>query len=284
MSDEVSILRPLSFGDLFDEAFSLYKRNFVTFFGIALIPSLLDLAVTLLFVPELVTMSQAQLEALSAQQMLDIIGPVFIPVLITVVVAILANGALIKAVANSYLNKPVSIGSAYRYMLPRFFPYIFTFILVGVLMSLAFLPALLLSVVSPILGLLAMLAWVILLVMFVFWIAFLAEVMIVEDGKYMQAISRSRELAKGNWLKIIGILVIFFILSLVIGFALGMLFGPEGGSILNTAVFQLINVLLLPILITPITLLYFDNRVRNEGFDLELLASEMGDDAGGSSV
>jgi hypothetical protein len=46
------------------------------------------------------------------------------------------------------------------------------------------------------------------------------------------------------------------------------------GNLIQQIVTLLLNVILLPLQLTSITLLYFDLRVRSEGLDLKLLAAQ----------
>ena len=39
---------------------------------------------------------------------------------------------------------------------------------------------------------------------------------------------------------------------------------------------QIVQILLYPVLAVTVTLLYYDLRIRKEGFDIEMMASELG--------
>ena len=50
---------------------------------------------------------------------------------------------------------------------------------------------------------------------------------------------------------------------------------PIVSSIINQLITFVFNIIFLPLSLTCVTLLYFDIRVRTEGFDLALLAAQM---------
>ena len=119
---------------------------------------------------------------------------------------------------------------------------------------------------------------------------------------------RSRELISGRRLRVIGTVIAIFLLSLAIGFILRIVFafllvltGLEGvGNFLETvqwmAVWELptklselrlsyalmylinlgIDTFTMPIWVIGFTRLYFDQRIRKEGFDIEVMATHQG--------
>jgi hypothetical protein len=131
----------------------------------------------------------------------------------------------------------------------------------------------------------------------IFQFYFLWNVMVLENRYYFAAIRRSRELASGHWLRILVIiistLVLYYVISFVLLaivftiFGLSMLpFVASGPSptgpmpvvlILGVTLFYaLFASVVVPLLSVVSVLFYFDVRVRKEGFDIELLAQEMG--------
>ena len=278
MNDEVKILEPLTFGDVFDEAFSLYKKHFVTFFGIVLIPSFIGFVIMLLAVPEALTLSQDQFEQMSVSQLLSILERMIVPTLITIFIGVVANAAFIKAIANAYIGKPVSIGGSYLYIVPRIIPYLLTLFLIGLFILLVGIGLGIVGLIHVFVSIITSIVFLIFILVFLLMNAFITEVVVVEDRKYLDAIKRSIQLTSGNRIWIIGVILIYFIISLIVGWGASQLTGMLNNGLLESAISQVFGILILPILFIPIVLIYFDSRVVNEGFDLELLASEMGDD------
>ena len=101
-------------------------------------------------------------------------------------------------------------------------------------------------------------------------------VLVLEEKSASDSLSRSWELAKGEVGKIFVTLLLAWMIFLVLYFLLVMIVGMLAAQ--NQRASALVLAILMA-LITPITgvvttLLYYDIRVRREGFDLELLARE----------
>jgi hypothetical protein len=121
--------------------------------------------------------------------------------------------------------------------------------------------------------------------------AYVPQIMLVEGQSVASAISRSTSLASGNSLRIYALFVFTFsaIFSAMLLFygPLGWLAYTQGIEIFssdpnampawyvvaNQIVTQSSIILLSPILMIGLCLLYVDERVRNEGYDIELMAA-----------
>jgi len=259
---EPRMLRPMDYGEILNEAFDLYKRNFGLFAGIGAcvyIPYYLLLAVGARF---------------------PIIAAVALVAFYIPMAA--ANGAIIKALADRYLGREATIAGSWAYVFRRLAPYFLTAILAVLLFMIGFI---LLCVPGIIVA---------------FWLYFLYNVMIVEDRFYVEAIQRSRELAAGQWLRIFVVAVLSFLIYGAVMVILGMFVGlqfvftgkagaaevPMWVSVSRGLAQGVTTTIVAPIVSLMSVLLYFDVRVRKEGFDIELLSQEMGDGprGGGPSI
>lgn len=141
-----------------------------------------------------------------------------------------------------------------------------------------------------------------------YWSFFVSTVSL--EGRSMRAgLRRSRELIRGRRWRVVGTVLAIFLLPFAIGFVLRAVFafllvltGLEGvGSFLETlrwmslwelptnlaelrlsyALMYLINLgvdtFTIPIWVIGCTLLYFDQRIRKEGFDIETIATHQGE-------
>ena len=111
-------------------------------------------------------------------------------------------------------------------------------------------------------------------------------VSIYEGSKYMAALSRSFHLVKSSWKRVLG--GVFLITMLMLGLALvlavpSLIFAPSdsgGVQILPSAIQYIAGLISNAAAVTvagiAVTLLYFDVRVRSEGFTLDKLISELG--------
>ncbi len=109
--------------------------------------------------------------------------------------------------------------------------------------------------------------------------------LLVEGLRGRKALGRSFELVKGRWWKTFGTLIVGFILAAIIStlmqgvFLIGMVFGEDNDAVVLvlSAIAGIVGLAVsTPFQAALLTVLYFDLRVRKEGFDLELLAQEIG--------
>ena len=89
------------------------------------------------------------------------------------------------------------------------------------------------------------------------------------------ALSRSSALVKGNWWRVLGIVLVLGIMAGIISGILGIIriVGSAIGAILS-----------MPITIVGATLLYYDLRLKKEGYNLGVMAGEIGTSPGESVV
>jgi hypothetical protein len=121
-------------------------------------------------------------------------------------------------------------------------------------------------------------------------LVFLPQVVMIEGEPAGSAVGRAIRLGKGNWYRVAGIIAFTYFVSISLFSALtlpvlaglylaGVLtaefFVSPGWSIVYTSFRDISGLLSLPIWIVSFTLLYFDSRVRQEGYDVDLLAREI---------
>ncbi len=238
-----SFLPPRDLSELVSETFRVYGGSFRTFFFIALIAQVPFLIVEL--VPNVVV-----------SPIFSIVGFVFV---------LLASGAMIYAVACQHLGREVGVGECYRRAWRMFWP------LLGSLI--AFLIILLISglLIGIIIG----------IVLFFYFLVsrfFYHQAVILEGMGPLQALRRSRDLVRGSWWRVFGIGIVFVVLLLVISLivsipgSIASVYSPITGIFLLT----IAQGVVMPLGYIGATLVYFDLRIRKEGYTLETMASEMG--------
>ena len=256
---------PMSVGQILDRAFRLYRANFVRFIAITAVVQV-PLTLLLIVIQQIFLVS-AKTEA--DERMIGVvIGGSLITVFLTILAKTLANAALVKNISEAYLGNDVSVGEAYRFVLPRLGTLVWASIVVGAVVALGFV----LLIVPGII--------------FSLWFALTSQIIVLEKLKTTPAMGRSRRLVSGNMGKT-------FLLGLVIGLiGMGVSLGVQAlsnvivegatSSSLGLAfcVSQLLSlvgeILVLPISAAAFILLYYDLRIRKEGFDLEMLAQSLG--------
>lgn len=274
-------LQPLRLGELFDQAIRIYRRNFLVFVGI----------VALVYIPYTIfATASSSFFIVSTQSMKNsqeiVFSPAYWMFLISILVGVLlhqifvdglATAALTNAVAQVYIHgRKISILDSYR--------------LLGMsaihLLIVMFLFSILTSIVStwaivPIVGWLTGLGAMIFLQGVVDKL--LAPIVVLEKTTWFEPIVRAWNLARRRFWWLLGVSLVFSLFSLIIvtGPTLLMsslsntLIGREGNlyllsTILATVLSGTVYLVTTPILIIAKTLIYFDLRVRTEGFDLAL--------------
>src|SRR5205807_5938828 len=110
-------------------------------------------------------------------------------------------------------------------------------------------------------------------------------VLVAEGARGTDALRRSFRLVRGRWWPTFGALALAFLfqlfLGLIVGIPLGLLTanwdsGSAAAIVLTAVVSVLSSVITTPFMAAVLVLIYFDLRVRKEGFDLELLSQGVG--------
>lgn len=277
-------LRPLSVAELFDRTFRLYRRNFLTFLGIVVLTQI-PLYLIQLFISTLAesgnNINPADISTLFQ-------GPTLVLGIVTVILSVLFTqigaAALTRAIADSYLGKSDSIKEAFQRLGRTWFTLIFALIFAGLIIFGLAVPVILVSFI-PCIGTIA----AVIGIFFVgitanIIISLLTPVVVLEKSGARDSVRRAWELGKKRFWWIFGYLLLLGILSWLIvqGPTLLILFLFEsvlGGidstlqNIIEQSANLILNAFFLPIQLTAVTLMYFDLRIRFEGFDLMVLAA-----------
>lgn len=295
-------LRPLSLGELFDRAFMLYRRHFPLFVGLTAVPGIFALTMTLAQQGlQAVMARQAGAPAASAEPDLASLGAALaflatmvISMILYWVVYMVALGATTFAVSEIYLGRAVTISQVYGRMRGRIGALLVLLLLVGIRVGGVAFAGLLVSgiaigigsVASPVLG--GLLAFAFLLATFGVCLFMTLRygvsvpALMIEGLPAGAAIRRSIELTEGR----LGRVFLLVLCATLVTYAAVVLFqGPFLGAAmmagLETTTGFWLNVagavtgtigttLTTPFMIIGLALIYYDARIREEGFDLEL--------------
>lgn len=264
----VSAFGPMSVGQILDRTFNLYRANFARFLAIVaviMVPiNLIQIGIQLLALrlPGQVDQMGRPLGQGTEMFLALLLGNIFV-ILVLMVGQSLSNGALIKSTSDSYLGRDVSVGHAYRMILPRLGTLIWASFLVAAVTGLGFM----LCVVPG--------------VIFSLWFCVTIPAVVAENRTATDAMTRSKKLVAGNLGKafVLGLVVV------LIGFLMGgaaQLLGRLVGGFTANPVMALFLVqlfaLIAQVLATPIgaiafILFYYDLRIRKEAFDLEMMSA-----------
>jgi hypothetical protein len=169
----------------------------------------------------------------------------------------LMSAVLVVCASQAYLGDPVDVGAAVRKALPRM-----PLVILGAIIRYV---GMFLGVFTFFVGSLYLMAR---------WFA-VTPVVVLERRGVVDALSRSAALSRGRkWhiILTIGLIaLIYLLLAIGVQFAATLL----RNLILLAIVSGLFTILVYPVVAITEALLYFDTRIKNEGLDIELMASAL---------
>jgi hypothetical protein len=237
-------LRPLSLGELLDVSFSLYRQLFGTLLVVGLVTSA---------VPMVIDVYIEQSGGATSQPLLWFGNAIF-----SVFLGAMGVGASTYIVSDSYLGESVNAGAA----LGRVVPYVGRMIALSIMSGLLVFMGLLLLIVPGII--------------IACGLALGATALVLEDLPAAgHALRRSWSLTSGYRTKVFGALLVTIILLMIPVIGMGVVSAVVGMEAFFTIASVALSVLITPFLYVTVTVLYYDLRVRKEGFDLEMLSQHL---------
>ncbi|HEV7588778.1 MAG TPA: hypothetical protein VGO40_11745 [Longimicrobium sp.] len=228
------------------------------------VPELLDAAFQVLRAryPQLLT---AALVICMPAFVLDLLAPAGAETLTDAVHSLLltyASAAAVVIVSDAYLGRERGLGEVLRAVFSRFGSIWGTGMMTNIMIAFG----LLLLVVPGVYAFIVTFAMV--------------PAVVLEGASTSQAFDRSRALARGNKTRIFFTLLLAFMMMMLaflgILFTVGFLTGLAGGmsDVATTLVSQAALTAAYPFLATVSVLLYYDARIRNEAFDIQMLMED----------
>lgn len=260
-------LRPLSTGELLDKTFSLYRQNFMLFFGIAAIPQVCLFVLTAV----MTSFSNSAQQAQTVTRAAGLGVAALLTVLAYLIGAVIAGGvtqaATTFAVSSLYLDEPTGVNAAYARVQGLLGRTIYTMLEVGVRIGLG-----LILFIIP--GIIMMCRY-----------SLAVPAAVLERLKTKDALKRSKFLSQGAGGRVLLVYFLMLILiwgiSIGFGWLLGMAIGPQAlrQSLVARLIQQFMGVIIGsavgPVMTIAFALLYYDQRVRKEAFDLEHMMSAL---------
>jgi Protein of unknown function (DUF975) len=305
----------MTLGDILDRTIQLYRRNFLSFAGIAAVPTVIILAVMvpLLAAIGLLGVVHRRSAPLSGALFAAIIVGSVAFAMVMLVATVVSQAALIRAVTAAHTGQRLSIGRALSSVRPHFGRYLGVLSLQGIFVAL--IPSAIAGVVLGVVFALAhaagggvgsigvagfaafliVVAAVVIIVLRGLTYSLAMPACIVESASAWESLQRSKKLSNGTR----GRIFLMFLLIWVVAMALSTggyivmlivmagaaLLGKGGaGSIIVIVAGEIINLLVnfsLQVLITPVymaalVLFYYDQRIRIEGYDIEWMMERAG--------
>ena len=268
MASVTSNFKERDLGSIVDELFRVYMRNFLPFLGIIAVAGI-PLAIIIIG-----TVLSWYASAYSLEKT-DELTILFFLIAVLVVVSTLAyllmSAAVTYAVAGYYQGNRIAIRQAYQFAWHR----------LGSLVGAAFLVGL------AVFGMSITIIGIPVAIYFGVTWAFIVQTVVLEHRGARRSLSRSSILVKSVWWRVLGVLIIIAliesILSSVAGGIVGFIVGLIGGladilpaELAANFAGTLAGMIFIPISLIGTTLLYFDLRIRKEGYNLEIMAHELG--------
>ena len=256
-------LRPLNLGELLDRSFFLYRKHFLLFVGIIGVPYLCLLAFQLVGV-----VIAPQTPGGSVLYFVWALGAI----VLSLAAAAASHGATVVAVSKVHLGGTISVSDAFAGIKGRILG------LVGVMIGLGFgigIGFMLLLIPGIILSLM--------------W-ALTIPVAVVENRGLVDSVARSSDLTKGSRGRVFVIYFLFAVLFYIVLmvcllpllYMLGSFVKDHGAGVVPiwyqagapVGTF-LTECLVGPLMTIGLSLLYYDQRVRKEGFDLQHMMASL---------
>jgi hypothetical protein len=251
-------LKPMSFGEILDGSFKILRLNPGVFIGIQLLYLVPSVALS----PWL---TQAQTHVFRGRHPAGVLAAVLLDFTLMSALILVMWGATSAAAVQVIMGQPTSIGKATARYLRGFWPTLGAALLAGIVGGVY---SLCLIFPGVIYYLRRCLSW---------------PVLLVEGGSWRGAVGRSKVLVMGKSKgagrldRVFGATLVLNVLEYACMFGFGWLI-PAGlkdtmvGALLK-AIPAVVFGALLPI---ALVLIYFDARIRDEGYDLELRAKAAG--------
>ena len=286
--------RPLGFGEILDGAFTLYRRNFVTFVVTALVPTL-----ALVQLVSVIGTAAGATASSDPAQMASAFGRMMLTLFIAALVYIVMWAALTREASQAYLGQPATLGDGLRMGVRKLLPILGAGIVIFIALFAAYMAVALIFVMIAGAGaasgsqgmsvMFVLVAAVVAAAAYLLMVALLFGVLpaiIVEDKGPLQAIGRSFDLARGDLPRVVGLMLVTLIIVYLPIVAVVWLTGgfadmanPQAAGAGQFGAQQLLStgvgVLTTPFMAAVIVMLYFDRRVRTEALDVQMAADRL---------
>jgi hypothetical protein len=247
-------LRPRSVTEILDASISLLRRDYIALVTVMALVSL----------PLLVSSTVWRLAFLEANQDAMNVGgtPVdmsglWIPVLGWLLWYPVIDAALTLAASDAYLGRKVVASDVFQRLFPRIVPVI----VAAVLKSVAILAGLILLFFPG--------AYLFLRFLLV------PATVVLEDLSATGSINRSAELTRGHLLRILGAMLLVFVIYTILSMVVSLPTAILGSNLLTSVVEAVVTVFLYPMVPVTVVVIYYDLRIRKEGFDIELMSQAL---------
>jgi hypothetical protein len=298
--------RSMSVGEWLDATFTLYRRNFALIASISAVVQipyalltwlLFELTGVATFVRSpFASLGGQSITQAQAQQLLNsylgiLVVTLGLLLLSLLIVVPLGEAATTRAVSDRYLDRPSSLLSAYRAAWSRLGALIAMILilivvyagsLAVVILFTALLGAAGAGGLGALLAVIAFIGLIPVLIMIYVRTVVAVPAIVLERVSGWGGLKRSWQLIGGRFWPTFGRMLLLVLITSIISGVVSTIFQVPGNLIApnNSFVFQQVAGAIAAVFVGPITyigvtLLYYDIRIRKEGFDIEMLARSL---------
>jgi hypothetical protein len=259
MSTKDLYLEPMTTGMILDRSFRLYVQNFSLMIGLTAIVQLPILLFS-------VGVPLFQQQATTLVGLLGVFASLIAFVISAVVLTPWVTASATKAVSERFLGNQIAVMPALKFG-TRF---ILRLVLIQLVVTLIVFAGMLLCLIPGI--------------VFALSYSLVVPVTVLESSTSGGVIrQRSWDLVKGSRWKVFAVLAIIVVAQLLLSlsgsFFIQLFYGSTSGTgqVLSGLISSVAGLLTFPLQPIAVTLLYYDLRIRKEGFDLEMLSQAIGE-------
>ncbi len=243
--------RPRTIAELVDAGIQLFRRTYRELIAITAIGYVPWIAASTLFERVWVAPGSTDPDALFAP-----IGSLLLTALGGIWFAVVSAGCVVVA-SDAYLGQEPEIGGAIRRAFRRGWPIIATSLVTWLLAALG-----LILLIVPGLYIFAR-------------FALSPAIALLEERSTGASLDRASELSREKKLHILGALGAAWLIYLAVAVTVGLIVGATGQMALAPVAEAIVSIGISPLVAVVTTVLYYDLRIRAEGFDVELLERQL---------
>ncbi|MBI1928439.1 hypothetical protein HYR99_29870 [Candidatus Poribacteria bacterium] len=255
-SDQHRSLQPMTISDIFSRSMHLYQENFLKLVTIVAPGAVAELIIFHLIVGN-------RYEDIRSPDRLkepEVMGALLLYAVMALFLSSIVTAAGTIVISERFLNREMTIGQAYLRVLDSLFPLVGALICFAISVFIGFMLFLIPGIIAYV------------------WFCLTAPVVMIEGEGGLGALKRSRVIIKGYFGKTFLVVASLAIIQIVVTMTLPNLIGRLSNVYILVSLFSNTLALLIePFKIAATTMLYYDLRIRKEGYTLHIMAEELSD-------
>ncbi len=252
----MNYMREMTIGDILKSSFGIYFKHFGTLFSISF-ASLLIIIFSVGIVFLLFLAPSIAFPSSDAAQVLAVIGVIIAYFLYLFGLSLLPAASTVAISEITLGNKP-SFTRAYKRVFGALLGKLFA---TSLLYSLILIVGLILLIIP---GIYFMIKYIL-----------ATTVVVLENIWGRDALKRGGELVKGYYGRVFGVYFLFFGALIIVYMMIYLISIITAGEAAGMFIYFIFIFIILPVGVIPIVLMYYDLRVRKEGYDTAALAEDL---------